>query len=55
MTIVLLRVYVLVTRRLNSTVATWKDILFVELPLSTYLGWITVASFANLYAVLSLV
>ena len=51
MTIVLLRVYVLVTRRNNTPSATWKDMLFVELPISTYLGWITIASFANLYAV----
>lgn len=53
MTIVLLRVYVLVTRRNNDaeTRTSWKDVFIVELPISTYLGWITAASFANLYAI----
>jgi hypothetical protein len=52
MTLILLRVYVLVTRRTNGPpTGSWKDVVFVELPISTYLGWITGASFLNLFAI----
>jgi hypothetical protein len=48
----LLLLYLQIHKKAHYDTLSWKDKLFISLPFSVYLGWITVATIANATAVL---